>query len=196
MCLCTGDIYAIRGALDDMEEQVGIGLLGGSQAAVALDVSHCAVDSQIFVLYAGQELHEILMVMGTAGLIDFISRGINRIHSIHANTALEASSRLLAEQTLHLDLLNQVVGGLMHMGETVDLLAGEVRCRSHEVFILRVLCKLIGCGKGVQRGADYRIVYRVFNLLAEHPEVQIQLTQGFNVLVLRHHGRNSILSFK
>ena len=131
MCLGAGDVNAVCGALDNMQEQVGIRLLGGSKRTVALDVSHCAVNCKVLFLYAGQELDEILMVLGAAGLVDLISRGENGVHCVHTNAALEAGCGLLAEQALHLDLLDQVVGRLVHVGEAVDLLAGDVAGRGH-----------------------------------------------------------------
>ena len=84
----------------------------------------------------------------------------------------------------------------MHVGEAVDLLAGDVRSSGHQVLVLGVLSQLVGSSEGVERGTDYRVIDRIFDLLAEHPEVEVQLAQGFNVLVLGHHNRNSILSFK
>ena len=81
------------------------------------------------------------------------------------------------------------------MGEAVDLLTGNVRSCGHQIFILGVLCKLIGCSKGVERGADYRVIHRILNLLAEHPQVQIELTQALNILVFGHHSKRYLQKF-
>ena len=187
VCLRAGDVNAVGGALHDMQEQVGVGLLGGGLGTVALDVGHRAVDRKVLFLHAGEELDEILMVLGAAGFVSLICSREHRVHRVHAHAALEACGGLLAEQALHLDLLDQVVGGLVHMGEAVDLLAGDVGSRSHKVFVLRVLRELIGCGKGIERGTDYRVVDRVFDLLAEHPQVEVQLAQALNILGFGHH---------
>ena len=56
MRLCAGDVNAVRGALDNMQEQIGIGLLGGSEGTVALDVGHRAVNCQVLILHTGQDL--------------------------------------------------------------------------------------------------------------------------------------------
>src|SRR5699024_10281875 len=40
VCLGAGDVYAVRSALDNVQEQVGVGLLGRSQRTVALNVGH------------------------------------------------------------------------------------------------------------------------------------------------------------
>lgn len=102
-------------------------------------------------------------------------------------TQLEAGCSLLTEQTLHLNLLDQVVGGLMHVGKAVDLLAGDVGGSSHQILILRVLSQLVGSGEGVQGRTDNRIVNRILYLLTEHIQVEVQLAQGLNVLVFGHH---------
>ena len=126
MSLSAGDVNAVRGALNNVQEQIRISLLGRSQRAVALNVGHSAVNSKVLVLYAGEELEEVLVVLGAACLVDLVGGGENSVHSVHAYAALEACCGLLAEQTLHLDLLDQVIGRLMHVGESGDLLAGAV----------------------------------------------------------------------
>ena len=127
------------------------------------------------------------MILGAACLVDFVGGRINSVHCVHAYTALETCCRLLAQHTLHLNLLDQVVGGLMHVGEAVYLLAGDVGGSDHQICVLRILCCLVGCCEGVQGRADYRIVYRILYLLAEHPQIEVQLAQGLNILFFGHH---------
>ena len=127
------------------------------------------------------------MVLGAASLVDLVGGGEYSVHSVHAYAALEAGCSLLTEQTLHLNLLDQVVSGLMHVGEAVDLLAGDVGGSSHQILILRVLSQLVGSGEGVQGRTDNRVVNRILYLLAEHIQVEVQLAQGLNVLVFGHH---------
>ena len=187
MRLCTGDVNAVRGALNNVQEQVRVGLLGRRKAAVALNVGHRAVNAPVVVLYIGPELDEILVVLGTASLVGLKGGGVNRVSGIHADTTLEARCGLLAEQTLHFYLLDQVVRGLVQMGKTVYLLAGQVgRCR-HQIFVLRVLCQLVRCRKRVERRTNDRVVHYVLNLLAEAVQVQVQLPQRVDVLVFCHH---------
>ena len=187
MSLSAGDVNAVRSALNNVQEQIRISLLGRSQRAVALDVGHSAVNSKVLVLYAGEELEEVLVVLGAASLVDLVGGGEYSVHSVHAYAALEACCGLLAEQTLHLDLLDQVIGRLMHVGEAVDLLAGDVGGSGHQIFILRILSQLIGSGEGVQRRTDNRVINRVLNLLAEHVKVQMQLAKRLNILLFGHH---------
>ena len=185
--LSAGNVYAVSGALYNVQEQIRISLLGRSEGTVALNVGHSAVNCEILVLYAGQELEEVLVVLGAASLVDLVGGGEYSVHSVHAYAALEAGCGLLTEQTLHLNLLDQVVGGLMHVGEAVDLLAGDVGSSGHQIFILRILSQLVGSGEGIQRRTDHRVINRVLNLLAEHVKVQMQLAKRLNILLFGHH---------
>ena len=187
MRLRAGNVNAVSGALDNVQEQVGIRLLGRRQTAVALDVGHGAVNTPVIVLYIGPELDEILVVLGAASLVGLKGGGVNCVSGIHADTALEARCGLLAEQTLHFYLFDQVVCGLVQMGKTVYLLASQVgRCR-HQIFVLRVLCQLVSRCKRVERRTNDRVVHYVFNLLAEAVQVQVQPPQRVDVLVFCHH---------
>ena len=187
VCLRAGNINAVRGALDNVQEQIRIRLLGRRQTAVALNVGHSAVNAPIVVLHIGPELDEILVVLGAASLVGLKGGGVNRVSGIHADTTLEARCGLLAEQTLHFYLFDQVVRGLVQMGKTVYLLAGQVgRCR-HQIFVLRVLCQLVRCRKRVERRTNDRVVHYVFNLLAEAVQVEVQPPQRVDVLVFCHH---------
>ena len=185
--LRAGNVNAVRGALNNVQEQIRVSLLGRSQRAVALNVGHSAVNCEVLVLNAGEELEEVLVVLGAASLVNLVGGGEYSVHSVHAYAALEACCGLLAEQTLHLDLLDEVIGGLMHVGESVDLLAGDVGSSGHQIFVLRVLCQLVGSGEGVERRADNRVVNRVLDLLAEHVKVQMQLAKRLNILLFGHH---------
>ena len=185
--LRAGNVNAVSGALDNVQEQVGIRLLGRRQTAVALDVGHSAVNTPVIVLYIGPELDEILVVLGAASLVGLERSRINGVCRVHADTALEAGCGLLTEQTLHFYLFDQVIGGLMQMGKTVYLFAGQIgRCR-HQIFVLRVLCQLVRCRKRVKRRTNDRVVHDVLDLLAEAVQIEVQLSQGFDVLVFCHH---------
>lgn len=78
-----------------------------------LRVRHSAVDGEVLVLDHNQEFFEVFMVMRAVGLVDFVSCRVNGIKRIHADAALEAAGRLLAEETLHLDLFDKVIRRLM-----------------------------------------------------------------------------------
>ena len=67
----------------------------------------------------------ISLISASFGFSVLLGGGENSVESVHTDAALEAGSGLLAQQTLHLDLVHQVLGGLMQVGETVDLLTGQ-----------------------------------------------------------------------
>ena len=187
VCLRAGNVNTVCRTLYNVQEQVGIRLLGRGQSAVALNVGHRAVNAPVVVLYIGPELDEILVVLGAARFIGLERSRINRICCVHADTALEARCGLLTEQTLHLYLLNEIVRRLVQMGKTVYLFAGQIgRCR-HQIFVLRVLCQLVRCRKRVERRTNDRVVHDVLDLLAEAVQIEVQLSQGFDVLVFCHH---------
>ena len=157
-------------------------------AAISLALHEMQSDVQpVIVLYIGPELDEILVVLGAASLVGLERSRINGVCRVHADTALEAGCGLLTEQTLHFYLFDQVIGGLVQMGKAIYLLAGQVGGRGHQIFILRVLCKLVSRGKGVKRRTHDRIVHDVLDLLAEAVQIEVQLSQGFDVLVFCHH---------
>ena len=187
VCLRAGNVNTVCRTLYNVQEQVGIRLLGRRQTAVALNVGHRAVNAPVVILYIGPELDEILVILGAASLVRLERSRVNRVCRVHADTALKAGCGLLTEQTLHFYLFNEVVGGLVQMGKTIYFLAGQVGGRGHQIFILRVLCKLIGRGKGVERRTNDRVVHDVLDLLAEAVQVEVQLAQGLDILVFCYH---------
>ena len=132
------------------------------------------------------------MVVGAVLLVDLERGGVDSVESVHANAALEAAGGFLAEQSLHLDLLDQVVRTLVQMRETVDGMAGQVGRSGHQVFVLILLCEFIGHRQAVDGGADDRMIHPVVDLLAEHVDSGAELTQGFDVLFCSHkcHSEN------
>ena len=79
VCLRAGNVNAVLGALDNVQEQIRIRLLGRRQTAVALNVGHSAVNAPIVVLHIGPELDEILVVLGAASLVGLKGGGVNRV---------------------------------------------------------------------------------------------------------------------
>ena len=84
------------------------------------------------------------MVVGTARLIHLVGGRPDSVEGIHTYTALEAASGLLTEETLHLDLLDQVLSALVNVAEAIDRLARDVGGSGHQVFVLLLLSQLIG----------------------------------------------------
>ena len=112
-------------AFDDVEIQIRVILGMRSLAAVAFRVGHGAIDGKVVLLYPGEEFLEVFMVMSAVFLVDFIGCGEHGVGRIHADAALEAGRCLLAEETLHPDFVDEVLGALVDVGETVDLFTGQ-----------------------------------------------------------------------
>ena len=154
-----------------------------SEAAVALRIGHGAVGHEVALLEVLDVLPEALVVLGAPGLVGLVGHGVQRVDGVHAHAALEARARLLAQQALHLDLLREVVGGLMDMRKAVDLGAGEMAHGEHEVFVLGVARELVRRRDAVDAGADHRMVDVVVDLLAEEIDLQVQVGKALNELL-------------
>ena len=177
---------AVRAPLHHMHVHVGISLLAGGLGPVALGVRHGAVHGQVVVLHIGQELLEVLVIVGAVLLVDLVSGGEHGVEGVHAHAALEAGSGLLAQQALHLHLVHQVLRGLVQMGEAVDGVAGQAGLHGHEVRVLRVLSQGVGHGHAVDGGTDHGVIHPVVDLLAEHVHAGVQLAQAVNVFLCGH----------
>ena len=186
MALGTADHNAVGAPLHDMHVHVGISLLAGSLGPVTLGVGHGAVHGQVVVLDHGQELLEVLMIVGAVLLVNLVGAGEHGVEGIHAHAALEAGSGLLAKQTLHLHLVHQVLGGLVQVGEAVDGVAGQAGLHGHQVRVLGVLSQGIGHGDAVDGGTDHGVIHPVLDLLAEHVHPGVQLAQAVNVFLCGH----------
>ena len=104
--------------LDDMHEHVGIGLLGGPLAAIALDVGHGSADHQVLSLHLGQPVPEPLVIVGAVGGVDVVGDRVPRVDGIHADAPLEAGAGELAEPALHPVLRNHIVERCRSRGGT------------------------------------------------------------------------------
>ena len=78
MALGTADHDAVGTALHNMDVHVGISLLAGGLGTVALGVGHSAVHGEVIVLNVGQELLEVLVIVGAVLLVDLIGGGERR----------------------------------------------------------------------------------------------------------------------
>ena len=160
--------------LAELYVHVRIRLIVGSLGAVTLRVRHGAVHHQVLVLDVGQELLEVLMIMRAVLLVHFVRGGEHRVERVHTHAPLEAAGRLLAQQTLHLHLVHQVLGGLMQMGKTVYFFTGQIGGNSHQICVFGILSQLISHGHAVDRGADHGVIHPVFNLLAKRVHAGVQ----------------------
>ena len=184
--LGAADHDAVGTALHHMQEQIGILLSVRCLTAVALGIGHGAVDGQIVPLTVYHKLLEVFVIVGAVFLIHLIGSGEYSIEGVHTHAALEAGGGHLAAQALHLHLVAQIVSGLMDMGETVDPLSGIGGDHGHQILILRHLGQIIGHADGVQGRTQDRIFGGIFDLLAEHIDLHIDLLDGFDVLLACH----------
>ena len=168
MSFRTANDDAVRTTFYDVEVQIRIFLCVGSQAAVTFRVGHSAVNCKVLFLNAFQESHEVIMIMGTIFFIRIKCRGEYGVESIHANAALEAGRRLLAEETLHFYFVHQVSRALMNMREAVYPFSRVRRYNSHQILIFRHLSQIIGHADGIQRRTENGVVYRTFYLFTKH----------------------------
>ena len=186
VALGTADHDAVRAALHHVDVHVRVSLLAGGLGPVALGIGHGAVHGQVVVLDEGQELLEVLVVVGAVLLVDLIGGGEHGVEGVHAHAALEAGSGLLAQQTLHLHLVDQILGGLMQVGEAVDGVARQAGLHRHQVRILGILGQGVGHGHAVDGGADHGVIHPVVDLLPEHVHPGVQLPQALNILLGGH----------
>ena len=191
--LGAADHDAVGTALHHPQEQVGVILRVRGLAAVALGVGHGAVHGQVVVLHHGQELLEILMVVGAVLLVDLIGGGEHGVEGVHTHAALEAGGGHLAAQALHLHLVAQVVGGLMDMCKTVDPLSGIGGDHGHQILILRHLRQIIGHADRVQGRTQDGVLGGILDLLAEHVDLHIDLLDGFDILLACHKCHDDFL---
>ena len=186
MALGAADHDAVGPALHHMHIHVRVRLLAGGLGPVSLGVGHGAVHRQVIVLHESQELLEVLVIVGAVLLVGLIGGGEHGVECVHAHAPLEAAGRLLAQQALHLHLVDQVLRGLVQMGEAVDGVARQAGLHRHQVGILGILGQSVGHGHAVDGRADHRVVHPVLDLLPEHVHTGLQFAQALNVLLRRH----------
>ena len=186
VALGAADHDAVSAALHHMHVHVRVRLLAGGLGPVALGVGHGAVHRQVVVLDEGQELLEVFVIAGAVLLVDLIGGGEHGVERIHTHTPLEAGSGLLAQQALHLHLVNEVLRGLVQVGEAVDGVARQAGLHRHQIGILGVLGQSVGHGHAVDGRADHGVVHPVLNLLPEHIHPGIQFAQALYILLCGH----------
>ena len=186
MALGAADHDAVSAALHHMHVHVGIGLIVGGLGAVALGVGHGAVHGEVVVLHHGQELLEVLMIVGAVLLVHLKGGGEHRVERVHAHAALEAAGGLLAQQALHLHLVDEVLGGLVQVGEAVDGVPRQAGLDGHQLRVLGILGQGVGHGHAVDGGTDHGVIHPVLDLLAEHVHPGVQLAQAVDVFLCGH----------
>ena len=138
---------AVLGSLLDADVRPGVGLIGGTQQAVALGVRLGAASDKVPGLEAGQPFLEILVVIRLARLylVRFKRYVVDGVGAVNAHAPLNAAADFLAEHPGHVLLAVQVNRALVNVREAVDLLPGQVRRGGKQVRVFRLLRFFIGC---------------------------------------------------
>jgi hypothetical protein len=173
-------VHALGRAPAHVHEEVGIGLLVGRLAPVALHVGHRAADHEAPLLHRRDESDEARVVGRAVLPVDLEGDRVERVDRIHADTALEAGARELAEPALHLVLEHQVVGAAGHVQEPVDPLAGVGRNRRSQVGIAHG--QVVGLRHRIDGRPDHGVVHRLPDQLAEQEHPQVAAPQALEVL--------------
>ncbi|MPM71903.1 hypothetical protein SDC9_118874 [bioreactor metagenome] len=180
---------AVFPALHHVDIGVGVGLLAGFEGAVALDVGHHAGDRQVVLLDVFEPVLEILMVMGSLGLVDVVGGGVDGLHGIAADAPGAHTAAVLGGQPAHhLQALEEVVLCHLNVGEPADGLAREVGSRAQHRALRG---QLVSKGDGVDVRPGGGELHHVLDLLAEGVEVGLQVLHRLEILFLGHHKRNS-----
>ena len=191
MGLGAPDDDAVLPLFHHMDEHVRIHLLARTQAAVALDVGHGAGHHPVIVLDLDEELLEPLVVIGAQRLIALVGNGVGGVHGVEAHAALIAGTGLLGDGTQHLGLFHQVIHRLVDVGETVDLMTGEVGGGGHEILVLRVARQGVGHGGGVHMAPDEGMIDDggAVQQLALHIDADLPLAEAVFVFFCSLHSR-------
>ena len=126
------------------------------------------------------------MILGAVLLVYLIGGAVDGVDGVHAYAALEAGAGGLAQQALHLDLFDEVVGGLVDVGEAVDLFPGEVGGGGHQVLVVGGLGQVVGHLYGGDGGAEDGVIHGVLHLFAKHIHAQVQGPQALDIFITGH----------
>ncbi len=193
------DHDAPRIALDHMQVAVGVGLFVRPAAAVALGIGHGDAQGQVLVLHAVQVVQEARgVLLGAAGVVDAGRDLADRVERVVREVALGAAG-LLADQAHRLQLVEQVAGAGVDVGQPVHPLAAGVLHRRHQRRKPLLQRVVVGQGNGIDAGRQRRLVGHAVDLAAVDEYIRAISPQRFAKLRARHqrgggggiHGRGS-----
>jgi hypothetical protein len=120
MALVPADDDSRRLAIDDVHVGVGIGLLMGTQRAVALGVGHRDAERQIPLLHVGEVGREACpMFVAAAGVVDPGADLMDRVQRVVRQVALRAAG-LLAQDAHCFQLVQQIAGRFVDVQHAID----------------------------------------------------------------------------
>ena len=182
----TADNHTILAALNYMQEKIRIRLGVRRLAAVALRVGHRPVHGQVILLAVDHKLFESLMIICAVLFVDFIGGRKLSIKSIHSNAALEAGCRLLTAESLHFNLIAEIIGILMNVCKAVHDFSCVRGNGCHQLCILRILRQIISHAHRIERRPENRVVNRIFHFFSEHVDFRMHLADALNILLTCH----------
>ena len=168
------DHDAVRTPLHHAQVQVGIALLKGALASVALWIRNARADKEVSVLHILEPFHKSLVVIRVVFLINLKRCGVIRVGCIHNCAPLETASCLLPHEPLHLYLLEHILLRHQQVVKPVDFFsAQQMRCGRHQILILRLMRHLIGQLDTVGGGPQHRMIQRFNNPLTHVVNVPV-----------------------
>ncbi len=194
--LGSADHNTVGMAFDDVDEEVGISLVGRGFGAVTFGVGHGSAQGEVFLLHVAQEGLEALVVLGAVGRVDGVGDGEEGVDGVHANAALEAGSGELAEFALHAVLGDDVGHAFGDVEKAVDVLVGERRVGGGARGVFE--SEIVGAGDGVDGGADDGMVDRLRDAVSHEVNAQGAVTEAFDIVGAgaNHSGVPRALSYR
>jgi hypothetical protein len=120
--------------------------------------------------------------------IHFKRHTVNGIDCVHADAALKAGARFLAEQPLHLDLSDQVFGAPVEMAEAVDGPPRQMGFGRHEVLMFGIPRQRVGHPDRVHGRPDDGMVHGIRHPLPQQIDPQVEFAETRLILLRCFHG--------
>ena len=196
--LGAADDDAVGVALDDVQVHVGVVLVGGALAAVALDVRDRGRRHELLALEAAHVVEDALVVGGAVRAVDVDGRDHQRLQLVPADARVPAQGRALGQQLRGLEVLEQVLGARRHVPEDVAVLAVQVGARDHRLGGLGIEGGLVQpAAPRDQRRRELGVRARIDGLA---PPAEVGLAEGeppaqFLGCAQRHHGSCRLRGF-
>jgi hypothetical protein len=151
------DHDAIRAPCDHVHVGIGVVLLMGTQAAIALGIGHGDADRQVFVLHAlevGAQARVVFTAYRVIEAVRQLPRGVQAVH----RQVTHRTAGFLAGEAREFELGEQVVAVAIQGDEAIDLPGARGVGRECDGGVGRVERVVIGHADGVDAGREARLV--------------------------------------
>jgi hypothetical protein len=168
---------------------VDVGLLVRPAAAVALGIGHRDAERQVLVLHAVQVLQEARRLFArAAGVVDARGHLPDRVERVVGEVALGAAG-FLAHDAHGLELVQQVAGAGVDVGEAVHAPAARVLHCRHERRQLAAVREVVGERDGIDAGLQRARIRHALDGLPVDEHARAIAPQRLAVIGARHQGR-------